>query len=223
MLYHTALVTQAGQRFPVTIGGRRFVARPISVPVMLHVMAAIGSGDATRTQAAHAALLRAAFPRPRFGWRDPLRWVARLDAPALGLLIRRLTRIPHDAPPDVADDPRAAMAARQRAAVQGATRATHGPRPTLLLAAQACRAAFGHAWYYAPNEYDTVDGYVPHDVCWLEFAGLSALDARAQLTQVHAHAVATSGKKAEQALRSLLAQAYPTDPLTTAPRGGWVH
>lgn len=223
MAYHTGLVTQAGRPFPVQIGDRRLVARPLSVPVVLEVMAATASGDVARVVAAHHALLRAAFPRPRFGWRDPLRALAVLDGAAMRRLIERLTRVPHDAPVAAADDPLAATRAWQRAAVHGDGAKQTGPRPTLLLAAQACRAVFGEAWYYAPGRWATVDGYVPHDVCWLEFAGLSALDARAQLTHVHAHVVATSGKKAEQALRSLLAQAYPADPLTTAPRGGWVH
>jgi hypothetical protein len=40
---------------------------------------------------------------------------------------------------------------------------------------------------------------------------------------VHAHAVANSGKQARRSLDALVRQAYPVDPLTAAPRGGFVH
>jgi hypothetical protein len=219
--YHTALALDAGQPFPVRIGDRLVIARPVSVPVMLQVQRAAAVGDARGIMDAEARLLRAAFPRPRFGWRDPVRTIVTLPLPIRQALIARLMRVPHDVPMDDANDPLAATRAWQRAAVRPVV--SNGPRPTLLLAAQACRAVFGHEWYFNPREYQTTDGYVPHDVAWIEFMGLAALEARAQLTHVHAHAVAHSGKHVRRSLDALFRQAYPADPLTAAPRGGFVH
>ncbi len=221
MGYHTALALDAGQPFPVNIEGRLVIAHPVSVPVMLEVQRASVVGDVRGVLDAEARLLRAAFPRPRFGWRDPVRAIVRLPIKLRQAIIARLMRVPHDAPIDDASDPLAATRAWQRAAVRPVV--TNGPRPTLLLAAQACRAVFGESWYYAPDRWQTTDGYVPHDVAWIEFMGLAALEARAQLTHVHAHVVANSGKHARRSLDALVRQAYPVDPLTAAPRGGFVH
>jgi hypothetical protein len=219
--YHTALALAAGQPFPITIEGRLVIARPVSVPVMLEVQRAAAVGDLASILQAESRLLRAAFPRPRFGWRDPVRTIVTLPIAIRQAIIARLTRVPHDAPVANDTDPLAATRAWQRAAVRPS--APTGPRPTLLLAAQACRAMFGESWYYAPDRWQTADGYVPHDVAWIEFLGLAALEARAQLVQVHAHAVAHSGKHARRSLDALVRQAYPADPLTAAPRGGFVH
>jgi hypothetical protein len=219
--YHTALALDAGQPFPIEIEGRLVIARPVSVPVMLQVLRASAAGDVAHILAAEARLLRAAFPRPRFGWRDPVRTIVGLPIPIRQAIIGRLMRVPHDAPADEGSDPLAATRAWQRAAVRPAV--SNGPRPTLLLAAQACRAMFGESWYFDPHRWQTTDGYVPHDVAWVEFMGLAALEARAQLTHVHAHAVANSGKQARRSLDALVRQAYPVDPLTAAPRGGFVH
>jgi hypothetical protein len=221
--YHTALLLAAGRPFPVQIGTRTVVARPVSVPVALEVQAALSTGDVGRMEAAYRQLLRAAFPRPRFGWRDPVRLVAGLPSAVQRALFQRLLRVPRDVP-DVSTDPLAATRAWQRAAVRGdGTTGRSGPQPTLLLAAQACRAMYGEAWYYAPHRWATTDGYVPHDICWLEFAGLSALEARSQLAQVNAHVVAHSGKDARRSVGALIRAAYPPDPLTLPPRGGLVH
>jgi hypothetical protein len=219
--YHTALALDAGQPFPVEIEGRLVMARPVSVEVMLRVMRASAAGDVAGILEAESRLLRAAFPRPRFGWRDPVRTIVQLPIPIRQAIIGRLMRVPHDVPLDDDTDPLAATRAWQRAAVR--PKVSNGPRPTLLLAAQACRAVFGHGWYWSPKEYQTTDGYVPHDVCWIQYFGLAALEARAQLTHVHAHVVANSGKHARRSLDALVRQAYPVDPLTAAPRGGFVH
>jgi hypothetical protein len=56
----------------------------------------------------------------------------------------------------------------------------------------------------------------------VEFAGLAALEARAQLVQVQAHAVAQAGKQARAGIDALVRQAYPSDPLTLAARFGLV-
>jgi hypothetical protein len=221
MAYHTALALDAGQPFPIAIEGRLVTARPVSVPVMLEVLRAAASGDPQHALTAEARLLRAAFPRPRFGWRDPVRAIVRLPIPLRRALVDRLTRIPHTAPPVVPDDPLEATRAWQRAAVRPAV--SNGPRPTLLLAAQACRATFGESWYYSPGRWQTTDGFVPHDVAWIEFLGLSVLDARAQLIHVQSHAIAQSGKHARRSVDALIRAAYPLDPLTAAPRGGYTH
>jgi hypothetical protein len=220
--YHTALALAAGQPFPITIEKRLVVARPVSVPVMLEVLRAAASTDVGQILQAEQRLLRAAFPRPRFGWRDPVRALVRLPIAIRQAVIARLMRVPHDVPIETdAQDPLAATRAWQRAAVRPAV--ASGPRPTLLLAAQACRAVFGEGWYYAPGRWQTTDGYVPHDVAWIEFMGLAALEARQQLVHVHAHAVAHAGKQARRSLDALVRAAYPLDPLTAAPRGGLVH
>ena len=221
MAYHTALALDAGQPFPIAIGERLVTARPVSVPVMLRVMRAAAVGDVHNILDAEARLLRAAFPRPRFGWRDPVRAIVTLPIEIRQAIIARLMRVPHDAPLPDDTDPLAATRAWQRAAVRPAV--SNGPRPTLLLAAQACRATFGESWYYDPSRWQTTDGYVPHDVAWIEFFGLAALEARAQLTHVGAHVVANAGKHARRSLDALVRQAYPVDPLTAAPRGGFVH
>ena len=205
----------------MVIGGRPVVARPVSVPVMLRVLAGWASREPAQMLEAEAMLLRAAFPRAAWWarWRrDPVDVVRALPTALRRAVLQRLTRVPADAAPTAdGDDPLAATRAWQRAAVRPAQ--SHGPRPTLLLAAQACRAHFGHGWYYAPGEYQTADGYVPHDVAWLEYYGLQALDARAQLVQVQAHAVAHAGKDARRSLQALMRAAYPADPLLapTAP------
>jgi len=212
MAYHTRLALDSGRPVPMQIGGRSVVARPVSVPVMLAVLSASASGDIARMVQAEILLLRAAFPRPRFAWRDPVRAALALPHDLRRAIIHRLARIPADPPPDESDDPLAATRAWQRAAVRPAV--PTGPRPTLLLAAQACRAAYGESWYFDPARWQTTDGYVPHDVCWIEYAGLAALEARAQLLHVHAHAVAHSGKGVRRAVDALLREAFPLDPLT---------
>jgi hypothetical protein len=52
---------------------------------------------------------------------------------------------------------------------------------------------------------------------------LSVLDARAQLIHVQSHAIAQSGKHARRSVDALIRAAYPLDPLTAAPRGGYTH
>jgi len=188
------------------------VSRPVSVPVMLMVLSAAASRDPVRMGLAESLLLRAAFPRPRWcWWTDPVRALVRGPIDLRRAVVARLTRIPQDAPARVEDDPLAATRAWQRAAVRPVD--LDVPRPTLLLAAQACRAMFGNDWYFNPTQWRTSDGYVPFDVCWTEFAGLSALEARAQLVQVQAHAVAHSGKQSRGAVDALIRTVYPMDPL----------
>jgi hypothetical protein len=230
--YHTALALAAGRPFPVVIGERTVIARPVSVEVMLRVNAASAAGSPSAMAEAEYQLLRAAFPRPRFGWRDPVRTIARLPIEIRVAIVQRLMRPPVVEAKD-SDDPLAALAAKQRAAVHGHRHANE-PRPTLLLAAQACRAQFGESWYYNPDRWcvlrtpdgdlpGTVDGYVPHDVCWAQFIGLSALEAREQLLQARSARIASSGNEYASLTRQLLVAAYPPDPLTMPPRGGLVH
>jgi hypothetical protein len=220
--YHTALALAAGRPVPITIGRRTVVARPVSVPVMLRVSAASAVGSPLAMLDAEYQLLRAAFPRPRFGWRDPVRTIARLPQEIRAAIAQRLMRPPVVEAMDTAD-PISALAAKQRAAVHGHRHAAE-PRPTLLLAAQACRATYGERWYFDPERWGTSDGYVPHEVCWVEYLGLSALEARAQLLLARGTRIAQSGDDYASLARQLLVASYPPDPLTMPPtRGGLVH
>jgi len=213
--YHTALVLQAGRPFPVHIRERTVVARPISVPVMLQMLSAFAEATNDGLQAATQQLLRAAFPRPRLGWRDPLRAISALSDDLQLAVVHRLMRMPDIGGVVGETDAASAIAQAQRAAATQ-SRSAHAPRPTLLLAAQACRAQFGESWYFDPRRWATVDGYVPHDVCWVEYTGLMAIEARRQLREVSAAVLAQGGDKAKHDIRRLVVESMPLDPITVA-------
>ena len=228
MAYHTRLVIAAERVIHLEIGRRAFVGRPVSVPVMLRALACFA--DATqasdpitmvaRVTDAERMVLRAAFPAPPrwCRWRDPLRAIAQLDLVQRKRLLTRLMVMPSGLlPPEVTEgsvDPYAELR-RQQKALSSPSTAADGHRPTLALAALACRARFGHAWYFNPAQYDTSDGYVPHTVAWADYEGLAALDAHAQLLSVVVQGVAQA-KNATHLLASIKASAFPRDPLYTA-------
>jgi hypothetical protein len=199
----------------ITIGRHTHVARPISVPVMMRVQAMAASGQPVAMVGALLVVLAASFPdRPRWRrWRDPVRQILSLDRDTQQKVFRALTAIPGlgevEADPT---DPLAATRAWQRAAVHGSGDARRGVTPSLDLAARTCRAAFGETWYYAPDRWQTVDGFVPHTVCWIDYLGLDALDARRELSAVRAEAVLRASRAADvhRQLRALERRAFPS-------------
>lgn len=211
MSYTLARVVEAERPVTVVIGRSAYTARPISAALAMRTIAAsVGVGDARLVE---VEVLRAAFPRPRWWrwWRDPLRHPALRDPMVRHAIMQRLFAIPSGVESGDLTDPHAATRAWQRAATRPAEdRAT----PSLAIAVQACRYAFGESWYYNPGRWATVDGYAPHAVVWVEFAGLSAVSARDELTAIAAQSVATSGKDARRAVAQVVRRAYPDDPWT---------
>jgi hypothetical protein len=175
----------------IAVGRRQYRARPVSVPAMLRVQRLSASPQVTDQLAGVLVLLAAAFPeRPRWRrWRDPVRTILALEAPIQRRVVSALTVAPHPArPAEAAADRYADVRAWQRQAVQGGSDAERRG-VSLELAARTCRAVFGEAWYYNPARWSTADGYVPHAVCWADYWGLDALDARQELSHLRAEAV----------------------------------
>jgi hypothetical protein len=226
--YHTRLVLAAERPVSLEIGRAAYVGRPVSVPVMLRALACFAEAAQARDpatlldrlQTAEMLVLRAAFPAPpRWRWwQDPMRAIARLDHVQRTRLLTRLMAMPSGLLPPEVDpapvDPYAELRRQQKALSSPATPAD-GHRPTLALAALACRARFGDAWYYNPARWGTSDGYVPHAVAWAEYEGLAALDASAQLLAVVAQGV-LHAKNHLHLLATMKATAYPRDPLYSA-------
>ena len=201
----------------LTIGRARYTARAIGVATMLRVQMLFASPSIADKAAAVFVLLHAAFPdRPRWRrWRDPIRQILRLDAPTQQKILTALMAVPGlSRAVERDDDPYAATRAWQRAAVRGDGRTPRGSTPSLELAARTCRAEFGEAWYYNPERYQTTDGTVPHAVCWVDYLGLDAIDARRELRAVRAETVlrAATAHAAAQRLRSVERRAFPSSP-----------
>lgn len=223
MQYHTALALAAERPVSLEIGRAAFVGRPVSVPVILRALALIAEAQrASTVQHANAGVLeaehlvlRAAFPAPpRWKWwQDPLRTIATIDGNNRARLLRRLMTVPDGMAAPAPEEDYYAELRRQQKALSSPSTPVTGHRPTLSLAALTCRATFGELWYYNPDRWPTSDGYVPHAVCWVEYHGLAALEARAQLTTISAHAVLKSGKGARREIDKLMAHAFPGDPL----------
>jgi len=209
MSYTLARVVEAERPIRVEIGGSVFHARPVSAALAMRTIAAsVGVGDARLVE---RDVLRAAFPKPRWcWWRDPLRHPAMRDASIRSAILQRLFAIPR-VPEDATHDHHAATRAWQRAATKPAA---SGVAPSLAIAVQACRYAFGEGWYFNPARWPTADGYAPHAVVWVEFAGLSAVTARDELVAIAAHSIANSGKEAKRAVDKVVRRAYPDDPWT---------
>jgi hypothetical protein len=83
---------RAREPWVLTVGGRQFMARPVSIAQVLTFQQAVtaANGDAVATAKAMTALLRAAFP-PRWSYllpgRDPVRLVLALDQDAQGAVL----------------------------------------------------------------------------------------------------------------------------------------
>lgn len=216
MKYCAAVVLAAERPIPVRVGRFGYVARPVSVPVMLRVIDLTARAKANPADApallfeAELALLRAAFPRPSWWmrWRDPVpALLANGDIAQRRAMLERLTAMPVTAPVEAAD-PLAWIKKAQRTAVQGTTK---GPAPTLAVAAFTMRVVLGEQWWHNPR-YGTADGYVPHAQCWADYMGYDAFEARARLNLVQAHAVLQSGKQSRVHIAALMESVYPGEP-----------
>jgi hypothetical protein len=199
----------------ITIGRHTHVARPISVPTMMRVQTMASSGRPIDMINALLLVLAASFPdRPRWRrWRDPVRQILSLDRDTQQKVFRALTAIPGLGEVETdPTDPLAATRAWQRAAVRGDAGRKGGLMPSLELAARTCRSAFGETWYYNPARWPTVDGFVPHTVCWVDYLGLDALDARRELSAVRAEAVVRASRAADvqRQIRALERRAFPS-------------
>ncbi len=216
--YHTQLALEAARPFPLEIGRAVFVARPVSVPVVLQAMADAADRSVAGVLASRARLLAAAFPRAPWWcpWRDAHRAIARLDEPTQQRIFSRILRVPHDhAPSVVSEDPYAELRRQQRA-LSRPSAAPGGRSATLLLAALTCRARFGESWYFNPDRWPTHDGYVPHAVAWVEYLGVTALEAREKLAAFDARRLQLPTRDQQTELDRVLATAFPGDPLYAA-------
>jgi hypothetical protein len=93
--------------------------------------------------------------------------------------------------------------------------AARGPIPTLASALVVVRAAYGDAWYYAPERWKTADGYAPFKMVWAEYAGLQTLEARRRMEHADGVGLAMQNDrhKSKQVRDSLLRAAYPGEAL----------
>lgn len=78
----------ARRPWTLTVGGRAWPARPVSVQQILDFQAAVQAAgkDERQAQAAANALIRAMFPRRWFGF-DPGRWLMRQDAATVAAVL----------------------------------------------------------------------------------------------------------------------------------------
>lgn len=184
---------------------RTWVAKPISTPQMLALQGA--SAEPLAVLLETAKVLRAVLPRRWYHvvTGDPVAMTLRLPEALRARVLAALLSLPAD---DVKDDsPLEQMRRQQRAQVYGDGE-RGGLRPTLALAALTVRQAYGEGWYYNPARWGTSDGYAPFAVCWLEYVGLQALEARQRLIVADGTALA-SAKDGPRVRRQLLRLAYP--------------
>ena len=219
MRYTARAVTASASPWPLQIGTRTYLARPLSAALVLRLFPQMTNGE-TRTIAI-AEALRAAFPVPS-GWcasrRDPMRANKTLPPKFVAEVIARLFALPgHDA--DAEDDPEAALIAAHRRMAFPDEAKTSGP--TLTIAALTCEREMGADWYFNPARWSTVDGFAPLATVWTTYTGLSALAAKERLSMATAVRLGMAdGDKADRAWRKLEAQAYPADPtMRGATRG----
>ncbi len=197
---------------------RTWTARPLSVPQMLALQAAHHQSPVHYVLAL-AAVLRAVLPW-RWWYRvtgDPVRLIValgRVDQPLQARVLSALLTAPgSDVDQSTQLDEIEAIRQAQRREVYGAQGAK-GPALSLAMAALAVRAAYGDAWYYAPDRWPTSDGYAPFAVCLLEHAGLQALEARRRLEVADGFALAHA-KDPRRARASIERVAYPSDSLVS--------
>ena len=205
MAFTAKAVTAATASWPLVVGKRSYVVRPVSAALLLRLLPALrvpATADAALTE-----LLRAAFG-PRRGFRDPVRMVLRLPLGILAHVLDRILAVPgHEDDPSL--DPEAALIAAHR---KLAHPDEHRTGPSLALAALTCEVRLGAAWYFAPDRWPTADGYAPMASVWTTYGGLMALDAGAQLSAANAARLAASTDKGvERAYRALHKAAYPPD------------
>lgn len=193
---------------------RTWEPKPISVPQMLLLQAS--AGDPVAYVVALSVVLRAVFPvKPWYRLTgDPVALITRLFldpglVPLGRKVLTKLVQVPGgtDDMSTQQDDPVEAIRRAQRAEVYG-EKPAHGP--SLATAAMTVRAAYGDAWYYAPDRWPTSDGYAPFAVCWVEFVGLQALDARRRLEVADGYALAHA-KDPKRARRPFEQMAYPAE------------
>ncbi len=209
MAYTAQAVADAVASWPLEINGTTYWARPVSAAFALRVLPQLH--DPSKAGHALAATLRAAFPRPKWRWwRDPLRQIARLNPAVQGRIIAQIFARPGVAEKE--QDPMEALFAAHRklARPDGASHA-----PTLALMALTCEVRLGAGWWYAPEQWPTVDGYAPLASVWAAYEGLAALDAQALLVAAKA---ARFGQRTDPGIakdfESILKAAYPKDPST---------
>lgn len=203
MAYTARRVAGATKPWPLVIGTRTYWARPLSAAFALRVLPSLTRPD--EAPAAIAEAFRAAFPRPRLWWRDPVRQIAQLDAGVRGAIVAQLFSAPGESIEE--QDPlEAVMAAHRKLARPQSA----GVAPTLALMALTCEARLP-GWYYAPGRWPTSDGYAPLAAVWTAYEGLAALDAQTLLHTARAMRIAQgSGTPVE--LDRLQRTAYPADP-----------
>ena len=214
--YSAAMIAETERPRPFTFPGRfgfTCVPRPVSAPVMLRMHAAVSSGSAQALLIAMAGVLRAAFPKCwwRPFWRDPVWRIMRLSPEAREFTLRLLFRIPgsmQDATRELT--PTEQLRQMQREAVHG-KRNARGPIPTLATASIYVRAHLSDSWYFAPQRWQTVDGYAPFTQVWLEYFALETVNARERLNHIDAALIATGGKDAKRAYDATLRAAFPGD------------
>jgi hypothetical protein len=206
MAFTAKAVTAATASWPLVVGKRSYVARPVSAALLLRILPALRVPETA--DAALTELLRAAFG-PRRWFRDPVAVVKRLPVGLLARALDRMLSVPgHEI--DESLDPEAALIAAHRKLAHPVT-STQGP--TLALAALTCEARLGAGWYFAPDRWPTSDGYAPMAVVWTTYGGLMALDAGAQLAAANAARLAASTDKGvDRAFKALQKAAYPPDP-----------
>lgn len=208
MLFTARTVTAACAPWPLTVGKRTYLARPLSAVTVLALVPRMAN-DATRGEAVGAAL-RAAFPAPRWRWQpDAVRALRDVDPAIQARVVQQLFTIPGHAT-EAEENPLAALIAEHRALVQPVNKSNG---PTLAIAALTCEVKLGAAWYYNPSRWATVDGYAPMAAVWAAYVGLSALAAQDRLAMASAMQLAQAhGPKVANEWRKLEAAAFPADP-----------
>ena len=207
MRYTARSVTASSASWPLVIGRRTYWARPLSAALVLRLVPLMAD-ESTRAEAVLAAL-RAAFPpRRRWQW-NALRAVATLTPTVQAAIIERLFALPGQLV-DEALDPEAALIAAHRKLAHP-EESSRGP--TLALAVLTCEVRMGAGWYYAPDRWETSDGYAPLAAVWTTYTGLTAIAAQERLQLASATQLANGhGAQVAREWKKLQAAAYPTDP-----------
>ena len=205
MAFTARAVTAATASWPLVVGGRTYVVRPVSAALLLRLLPALRVPETA--DEALTELLRAAFG-PRRWFHDPVKVVKRLPVGLLATALDRILAVPgHDV--DESLDPEAALIAAHRKMAHPTDSRTG---PSLALAALTCEVRMGAAWYYNPDRWATSDGFAPMAAVWTTYGGLMALDAGAQLAAANAARLAASTDKGvDRAYRALQKAAYPPD------------
>jgi hypothetical protein len=217
--YGARRVWDAERAWPLVLGNSTYWPRPLSVRTVLAVEAEVVHPDPLRRLVVALRAIREAFPPPRgwrrFTWSNPERTILQdLDEANQTKVLRAILygppskalAVPKSEPEDLYEKMR-------RKHLQMVSATPDGLRPvSLAVMVATLRATFGDAWYWNPERYDTVDGYVDARTVMADYEAAMAVQAARQLEAAKT-AVATraSAHDWQDFTRELIERAYPLE------------